>query len=488
MMPIRHFFPVLLLAACCFVPFPAHSASAAAATEREAAPRPTIARLAAALGEARTNLDFTLHRLGPGGGPVLLVVGGIQGDEPGGFSAASLLVTSYAITSGQVWVVPNLNFPSIIERNRGGFGDMNRKFAHVDDKDPDYSAVRRIQDIIRDPQVSLILNLHDGSGFYRPTWENAMRNPKRWGQCVIIDQESLDASRFGQLGRMARNAVQDANKKLLKPEHRYHLKNTETRKGDLEMEKTLTYFAINQGKPSFGVEASKSFTTEYRSYYHIQVLESFMRQMGIGFKRDFPLTPAGVKTAINSDVGIALYDDRLVLPLDDARPSLGYVPLKKNAAVAAKCTKPLLAVLKDKDNWRVAYGNRTLTRLVPQYMDYDDSLSGLEITRDGKSVAVPIGEVVAVNNSFSIKSMPGYRVNAIGATKERDDGSECGVTLRRQDFMSRYSVDKGGTTYRVEVYRDNAFAGMILVRFGKALPASRDTLTAVGGSESSFGY
>ena len=54
--------------------------------------------------------DFTLHRLGTGN-PALLVVGGIQGDEPGGFSAASLLVTHYRITSGSVWVVPNLNFP-----------------------------------------------------------------------------------------------------------------------------------------------------------------------------------------------------------------------------------------------------------------------------------------------------------------------------------------------------------------------------------------
>ncbi len=487
MMPIRHLFPVLLLFACVFA-LTAHSAASAAPPAPDAKPVPKIARLASALGDARTGLDFTLHRLGPGGGPVLLVVGGIQGDEPGGFSAASLLVTSYTITSGQVWVVPNLNFPSIIERNRGAGGDMNRKFAHVDAKDPDYSAVRRIQDIIRDPGVGVILNLHDGSGFYRPTWENAMRNPKRWGQCVIIDQENIDAPSFGQLGKMARIAVQDANKRLLKPEHCYHLKNTETRKGDVEMEKTLTYFAINSGKPAFGVEASKDFTTEYRSYYHIQVLESFMRQMGIAFKRNFPLTPKGVQTAINSDLGIALYDDRLVLPLDNARPSLGYVPLKKDAAVAAKYTKPLLAVLKDKDSWKIAYGNRTLTRLTPQYMDYDDSLTRLEIVRDGKNVAVPIGEVVAVDGSFSIKSMPGYRVNAIGATKEKEDGSECGIVLRKQDFMPRFSVDKGGTTFRVEIYKGDAFAGMILVRFGKALPASRETMTATGGPESKFGY
>ena len=42
------------------------------------------------------NLDFTLHKLDSGRpGPTILVIGGIQGDEPGGFSAAALLVSHY---------------------------------------------------------------------------------------------------------------------------------------------------------------------------------------------------------------------------------------------------------------------------------------------------------------------------------------------------------------------------------------------------------
>ncbi|MBO4314198.1 MAG: deacylase, partial [Desulfovibrio sp.] len=74
------------------------------------------------------SLDFTTLRLGSGDRAVL-IIGGIQGDEPGGFSAATLLATRYDIRKGSVWVVPNLNFPSIIQRSRGLHGDMNRKFA-----------------------------------------------------------------------------------------------------------------------------------------------------------------------------------------------------------------------------------------------------------------------------------------------------------------------------------------------------------------------
>ena len=85
------------------------------------------------------SLDFTLHKKGTDPDEnVLLVIGGIQGDEPGGFNAASLLVTHYKITKGRVWVVPNLNFLSIVERSRGPYGDMNRKFADLSPKDPEY--------------------------------------------------------------------------------------------------------------------------------------------------------------------------------------------------------------------------------------------------------------------------------------------------------------------------------------------------------------
>ena len=69
----------------------------------------------AALPAGAGGLDFTLHRLGEDQTPGVLVVGGIQGDEPGGFSAATLLITHYRIKKGTVWVVPNLNFPSIIQ-------------------------------------------------------------------------------------------------------------------------------------------------------------------------------------------------------------------------------------------------------------------------------------------------------------------------------------------------------------------------------------
>ena len=76
---------------------------------------------------------------------LFLLLGGIQGDEPGGFISASLLTTHYEITKGSVWIVPNLNFYSIIKRSRGPYGDMNRKFAHLSKTDPEYKTIQRIK-------------------------------------------------------------------------------------------------------------------------------------------------------------------------------------------------------------------------------------------------------------------------------------------------------------------------------------------------------
>ncbi len=445
--------------------------------------------------EGRKTLEdipaFTLHKLGNGEGPTILVIGGIQGDEPGGFSAASLLVTHYKIERGSVWVVPNLNFPSIVYRHRGLHGDMNRKFASLPANDPEYDTVRSIQQLILDDRVDLVINMHDGSGFYRPSHQNALYNPQRWGQCVIIDQDILPGVKLGALNDLAVKVAGRVNRRLLNPEHAYHIKNTETRGKDHEMEKSLSYFAICNNKSAFGVEASKELPAAERVYYHINLLEAFMQELGIKFERDFPLSPNGVVAALNHAVQVNLYDNRLVLPLEDARASLyGELPARKNADLKAKTSNPLLAVIRAPELWRVAYGNRTLTRIKPVFMDFDFSLEAVPVHIDGAPRKVGIGETVYVSKDFQVHTQEGYRVNVIGAQRNRKDGSECAVLITRSDFKPQYSIDKGGNIYRVELYKGQAFAGMFLVNFGQeqAKVETKAPLTAtVGGAENEFG-
>jgi predicted deacylase len=57
-------------------------------------------------------------------GKTLLLIGGIQGNEPGGFLSADM-----ELARGNLMVVPRANFYSMVLNRRQVSEDMNRKFA-----------------------------------------------------------------------------------------------------------------------------------------------------------------------------------------------------------------------------------------------------------------------------------------------------------------------------------------------------------------------
>jgi len=414
---------------------------------------------------ASRHMDFTVHKLGshkPGN--TLLVIGGIQGDEPGGFNAAALLATEYEIKKGSVWVVPNLNFISIIKRSRGVYGDLNRKFATIGRSDPEFDTISKVKRIILDDQVDLIVNLHDGSGFYRPNYVDRTHNPQRWGQSIIIDQDKIEAVPFGELDGIAKQVTTVVNRHLFSEEHVYHVKNTWTKLGDTEMAKTLTYYAVKNLKPAFGVEVSKSFPTHKRAYYHLKILEAYMDLLGIEYERSFSLSASGVKSAIYNNVNLAFYDNRIFLDVTDARKRLGYIPLRKSAEIVYRSSNPLIALVESDGGYRVFHGNRRITRIYPQYFEYDFSTAGITVQVDGEEREAAFGDMLGVQESFMIMPKEGYRVNVIGF-KKTGMSDESGVMIGQENISKRFSLDKSANIFRVEVYKDNKFSGMILVNF-----------------------
>ena len=412
-------------------------------------------------------LRFSLHKIDSGKpGPTLLVIGGIQGDEPGGFTAASMLVTNYQVKTGSVWVVPNLNFESIIRRSRGIHGDMNRKFNFLSIKDPEFDEVQKIKKIILDDEVDIVVNLHDGSGFYKKTYINRMHNPNRWGQSIIIDQNNLASENFGDLSTIAGNVQGYINSQLKNKNKYFYVKNTETRKGDAEMEKSLTYFSIKNNRPAFAVEASKSFRTHERTFYHLLAVEGFMKELGINYQRNFNMTRNGVARQIGNNLKISLYDNRVNLDVEKARRRLNYVPLKKHASIEYKKNNPLIAVIKNDKLLRVRYGNRYVTTLKPQYFDYDYSLNSVDMLVDGEVKKINVGDKVNVINDFRVMVDDSYRVNIIGFSQQGKK-NENDLLVDRKQIKSRFSIDRNEKIFRIELYKGKKFSGMILVDFGK---------------------
>jgi len=412
---------------------------------------------------ADESYEFDLIKKGKQDSNTMLVVGGIQGDEPGGFIAASLLATHYEITKGSLWIVPNLNFYSIIKRSRGPYGDMNRKFATLSKNDPEYKTVQRIKEHIKDDNVKLIVNLHDGSGFYRQKYVDDMHKPTRWGQCSVIDQVYLDGVKYGNLKEISSSVVEHVNKHLIKSEDIYHVHNTKTREGDKEMEKSLTYYAINQGKAAFGNEATKNQPTHKRVYYHLLALEKYMQVMGIEFKRNFELNPAGVYRAINHDIYISLYDGKIKLPLSQIRDIVKYFPIKKDAKVDFEASNPLLTIIKKGNIYTIQYGNRRLSRLKADYLEYDDANESVEFVVDGRDMKIKFGSLVDVKDNFLVKKHNQYRVNVIGYTDKSK--IETDKKIKKSQIKKRFSIDKKGDIYRVEYYNKDKFVGMVLVNF-----------------------
>lgn len=218
-------------------------------------------------------------------GNTMLIIGGIQGDEPGGFLSADLYI-DLNLEQGNLIVVPRANFKSIMLFNRGVDGDMNRIFDRENGSSMMFKVVAIIKNLMK--KADVFLNLHDGYGFYRPRYIDELRNPRRFGQSVIIDTDVFRCKdgRVLQLKSLAERVIEEVNKKIERPEHRMHLMNTKTNAPDTPypaMKKTATFYALTEEcLPSFGVESSKNIQDlELRVLYHNYVINAFMKEFQI---------------------------------------------------------------------------------------------------------------------------------------------------------------------------------------------------------------
>ena len=401
----------------------------------------------------------------PDSNSTLLVIGGIHGNEAGGFFAPAVLATHYKIHSKNMWVIPNLNPDSILAYKRGINGDMNRKFARLKKNDKDREIVEEIKNIIKDENVSLILNLHDGHGFYRKKYVNVSFNPKAWGQTCVIDQCKLrDGIKYGNLSEIATKVKDSVNKNLLHKKHIFDVRNTKTKKDNKAMQQTLTYFAALHDKPAFAIETSKyPSSTSRKVFYQLRAIEAFMNVMDINFTRDFELTEKNLNKILK-DYGTLKINDNISLPLNNIKSSLSYFPLKSSKNIF-KFTHPLGKVKKKFGRYNVYIGNKKILSLKPQYFVLDkNSSDSFEMYIDGKKKSVKRADEFFVNKSFKIVKEKGVRVNIIGWHKS-GVANESGINIKLKDIIKKFSIDKKSNSFRVEFYKNDKFSSMSIVHF-----------------------
>ncbi|PHQ57102.1 MAG: hypothetical protein COA30_00215 [Sulfurimonas sp.] len=401
----------------------------------------------------------------PDSNTTLLVVAGIHGNEPGGYFAASILITNYTITSKNLWIVPNLNSESILKNRRGIHGDMNRKFSYVKHGDKDKEIIDEIKEIILSPKVSLVLNLHDGHGFYRKKNQGSIFNPNAWGQTCVIDQCNLKVEQaFGNLNDIAVEVKNSVNKKLLKQHHSFDVKNTNTKYDDEAMQLSLTYFAVTNQKPAFAIETSKNLSNlSQKVFYQLLAIEEYMKIMGIKYERNFKLNEKEIVRILN-EYGTFSINSNILLNLTNIKKSLSYIPIKSKSN-EFNFSHPLGKVKKIKGKYSVFIGNQRVTQLKPQYFNLtNDCQDKLNFVIDGKKTSLLNTSDFYVTADFKVVKSEKQRVNIIGyQPKHHIDESD--VTISLKNLNKNYSVDKQHKVYRVEFYKKEKFCSMLMVHF-----------------------
>ncbi len=196
----------------------------------------------------------------------IMLIGGIHGNEPGAYKAADMLINA-TLKKGEMLIIPRSNFTSILADVRGYNGDMNRKFASISKKDPDYYYVELLKSAILEYKPDVLISMHDGYGFY-------IKNKRAWGQSIVIDE--LKYKNFNLFSEA--NFIKNHANIYLK--YKLGVNDTKTFSSHIhdEQKKALTGWCLENGIKAFCIEASKQLPTlEEKIKTHLVILREFFK-------------------------------------------------------------------------------------------------------------------------------------------------------------------------------------------------------------------
>jgi len=240
---------------------------------------------------AHTDHELHVYRIsGDQPGKTMMIIGGIQGDEPSGYITADIYADIH-LKKGNLIVVPRANFYSILlNRRNGETGDMNRKFSPKPGQKA-YHLEEEVVAILKHliAESDCLLNLHEGSGFFNPKWMNNMENPNRFGQSVIFDAEAYKPP-YGKttihLGDIANRVIKVVNTQIKNPRYKFKANNHDTLSPTThhrEQRESATFYALTRAQiPAFGIETSKSIKNlKDKTRLHKLVINAMLQEFGI---------------------------------------------------------------------------------------------------------------------------------------------------------------------------------------------------------------
>jgi hypothetical protein len=140
-------------------------------------------------------------------GNVLMVLGGVHGNEPGGWLAADRLADGFRPENGAFLIVPRANRLSTIDfvRTTDALGDLNRLYPGDPDGLPMARMANEIVQTAREFHVSYLVDMHESWAFYKDRPQNGTAF---LGQTIATDPNSPG-------GDLARAVVEAQNSRML---------------------------------------------------------------------------------------------------------------------------------------------------------------------------------------------------------------------------------------------------------------------------------
>lgn len=254
---------------------------------------------------------------------------------------------------------------------------------------------------------------------------------------------------------------------LIEDVHKFNVKNTNTKEKDKAMQQSLTYFSIIHNKPAFAIETSKNITDlSQKVFYQLKTIEKFMNVMNIKFSRPFDLSQATIQKLLEDDGILEIPPTKIMLDLSTLKPYIRFFPMDQHK-LSYTSNNPLVAVIKEKDIYKIMNGNSVVSKLKPDLIEFDNSLDEVGLLIDEKKSKAKIGSLITAHHSFQIDPISGYRINVIGYSKTGVT-SEGGIKIEQKDIMKNYAIDKPESTYMVQFYKGNKFCGMVNIKFDDA--------------------
>lgn len=158
-----------------------------------------------------TPQETPIHIFGSGReGPIVGVLGGVHGNEPGGWLAAEQIRDTLRPETGALIVVPRANALAVQQfvRTTDELGDLNRLYPGDPDGLPMARMAYEITETLREFRASHVLDLHESWAFYRDRTETAT------GTAFLGQTVSSSTAQGLALGR---SIVEAVNGRILAP-------------------------------------------------------------------------------------------------------------------------------------------------------------------------------------------------------------------------------------------------------------------------------